>query len=42
MNPNQRALLGLLLGMLFQVAVLLSIPVLVIGGILWALWKWWN
>lgn len=42
MNPNQRVLLGLLLGMLFQVAVLLLIPVLLIGGAIWALWKWWN
>lgn len=42
MNDNQRALIGLLCGMLFQVAVLLLVPVLVIGGIIWAVWKWWN
>lgn len=42
MNDNQRALIGLLFGMLFQVAVLLLVPVLVIGGMIWAVWKWWN
>lgn len=42
MNPNQKALIGLLLAMLFQVLVLILIVAFVVGGILWALWKWWN
>ena len=42
MNHNQRALLGLLLAMLFQAFVFLLVPVLVIGGIGWTLWKWWD
>lgn len=42
MNPNQRALIGLLVGMLFQVAVVILVPVLLFGGIIWVVWKWWN
>lgn len=40
MNANQKGLIGLLLAMLFQASLLILVPAVIIGGIVWAVWKW--